>query len=155
MYKFLTTLENQIRVMKENMDITKIEQVIEALQNAKSVFVLGAGRSGFVAKSFAMRLMHCGFNVYVVGEKKVLMLASRALRRGVLGDAAVAPAAGTAAEKLPFLSLLRARTCCALRGGTPEGGGGGCVSGLPERRGSTRSVASMYALMSWFSIQGA
>ncbi len=68
MYKFLTTLENQIRVMKENMDITKIEQVIEALQNAKSVFVLGAGRSGFVAKSFAMRLMHCGFNVYVVGE---------------------------------------------------------------------------------------
>ncbi len=68
MYKFLEALENQIRMMKENMDITKIQQVIDALQNAKSVFVLGAGRSGFVAKSFAMRLMHCGFNVYVVGE---------------------------------------------------------------------------------------
>ncbi len=68
MYKFLTALENQIRMMKENMDTTKIAQVIDALQNAKSIFVLGAGRSGFVAKSFAMRLMHCGLNVYVVGE---------------------------------------------------------------------------------------
>jgi 6-phospho-3-hexuloisomerase len=29
---------------------------------------MGAGRSGFVAKSFAMRLMHLGYSVYVVGE---------------------------------------------------------------------------------------
>jgi 6-phospho-3-hexuloisomerase len=29
---------------------------------------MGAGRSGLVAKAFAMRLMHLGFSVYVVGE---------------------------------------------------------------------------------------
>jgi 6-phospho-3-hexuloisomerase len=29
---------------------------------------MGAGRSGLAAKAFAMRLMHMGFNVYVVGE---------------------------------------------------------------------------------------
>jgi 6-phospho-3-hexuloisomerase len=33
-----------------------------------TIFVAGAGRSGFVAKSFAMRLMHLGFYVYVFGE---------------------------------------------------------------------------------------
>lgn len=30
--------------------------------------MIGAGRSGFVAKAFAMRLMHLGYSVYVVGE---------------------------------------------------------------------------------------
>ena len=29
---------------------------------------MGAGRSGLVGKAFAMRLMHLGFSVYVVGE---------------------------------------------------------------------------------------
>ena len=29
---------------------------------------MGAGRSGLVAKAFAMRLMHLGFTAYVVGE---------------------------------------------------------------------------------------
>jgi 6-phospho-3-hexuloisomerase len=34
---------------------------------SKNVFVYGAGRSGLVAKAFAMRLMHLGINVHVVG----------------------------------------------------------------------------------------
>jgi 6-phospho-3-hexuloisomerase len=36
--------------------------------SAKRIYVTGAGRSGFVAKAFAMRLMHIGFDAYVVGE---------------------------------------------------------------------------------------
>ena len=39
-----------------------------ALANKRKILVVGAGRSGLVAKAFAMRLMHLGFNVYVVGE---------------------------------------------------------------------------------------
>jgi len=35
---------------------------------AKRVYVAGAGRSGFIAHAFAMRLLHLGFDVYVVGE---------------------------------------------------------------------------------------
>ena len=34
----------------------------------KSIFLAGAGRSGFVAKAFAMRLMHLGFYAYVFNE---------------------------------------------------------------------------------------
>lgn len=35
---------------------------------SKKVLVAGAGRSGFAVKAFAMRLMHMGFDAYVVGE---------------------------------------------------------------------------------------
>ena len=38
------------------------------LKEAKRIFVLGEGRSGLMGKAFAMRLMHGGFPVYVVGE---------------------------------------------------------------------------------------
>ncbi len=36
--------------------------------DARHVFVAGAGRTGYVARCFAMRLMHLGFPVHVVGE---------------------------------------------------------------------------------------
>jgi 6-phospho 3-hexuloisomerase len=45
-----------------------VSDILAAHQNKKRVFVMGAGRSGLVVKGFAMRLMHLGFNVYVVGE---------------------------------------------------------------------------------------
>ena len=44
------------------------EKFIQELLNAKRVYVVGAGRSGLVAKAFAMRLMHLGLHAYVVGE---------------------------------------------------------------------------------------
>lgn len=34
----------------------------------RRIFVHGEGRSGLMTKGFAMRLMHLGYNVYVVGE---------------------------------------------------------------------------------------
>ena len=52
--------------------------------NSDKIFVAGAGRSGFMVKAFCMRLMHMGFNAYVVGEtvtpnltdKDMLLIAS-------------------------------------------------------------------------------
>ena len=44
------------------------EQFMDALLNASRVYVTGAGRSGLIAKAFAMRLMHLGMESYVVGE---------------------------------------------------------------------------------------
>lgn len=34
----------------------------------KRIFILGAGRSGLMARGFAMRLVHIGYTVYVIGE---------------------------------------------------------------------------------------
>lgn len=44
------------------------EELADAILAAQTVFVAGAGRSGLAMKSFAMRLMHMGFDTYVVGE---------------------------------------------------------------------------------------
>ena len=44
------------------------EKLADAIIDAQRVFVAGAGRSGLAMKSFAMRLMHLGFDTYVVGE---------------------------------------------------------------------------------------
>ena len=66
--KFLDTLEKHVRSVKNELDMAKVQEVIDAIEGARSIFVMGAGRSGFVAKAFAMRLMHLGYNVYVVGE---------------------------------------------------------------------------------------
>ncbi|AEA46932.1 6-phospho-3-hexuloisomerase [Archaeoglobus veneficus] len=66
--RFLDTLGEQINSLKRELDPSQVEELIKAIEGANKIFVMGAGRSGFVAKAFAMRLMHLGYNVYVVGE---------------------------------------------------------------------------------------
>ncbi len=47
---------------------TLINILLDALQNNKKILIVGVGRSGLAGKAFAMRLMHLGFNVYVLGD---------------------------------------------------------------------------------------
>ncbi len=48
----------------------EVSRFLELLVKERSqrILVLGVGRSGLIGRSFAMRLMHLGFNVYVMGE---------------------------------------------------------------------------------------
>jgi 6-phospho-3-hexuloisomerase len=52
------------------VDPSQVERMLEEMIAAtgRRILVLGAGRSGLVGKAFAMRLMHLGFDVYVMGE---------------------------------------------------------------------------------------
>ena len=52
------------------LDMSRVEKLIEMLLDAKDkkIFVVGVGRSGFVGRAFALRLMNLGFNVYFLGE---------------------------------------------------------------------------------------
>lgn len=52
----------------ELLDEDVTNEFMNVLTESKNVFVLGAGRSGLVAKAFAMRLVHLGISAYVVGE---------------------------------------------------------------------------------------
>jgi len=56
----------------ESLNPEEVEGLIGLLIRAKKegrrVFVVGMGRSGFVGRAFALRLMNMSFNVYVVGE---------------------------------------------------------------------------------------
>lgn len=62
-------VENQKEAIVEFTEIIKTASNKRTSKNAKTtIFLVGAGRSGFVAKAFAMRLMHLGYYVYVIGE---------------------------------------------------------------------------------------
>lgn len=54
----------------DEMDESQVERMIQLLLDAldKKIFVVGMGRSGFVGRAFALRLMNLGFNVYFLGE---------------------------------------------------------------------------------------
>ena len=60
-------VENVMAVSAETNKESIIE-MMEILTSSKNVFLLGQGRSGLVARAFAMRLMHLEISVYVVGE---------------------------------------------------------------------------------------
>lgn len=52
------------------LDVDRVEKFIQMILDCKEkkIFVVGMGRSGFVGRAFALRLMNLGFNVYFLGE---------------------------------------------------------------------------------------
>jgi 6-phospho-3-hexuloisomerase len=54
----------------KELNMKEVERLIELLLEAKDkkIFIVGMGRSGFVARAFALRLMNLGFDVYFLGE---------------------------------------------------------------------------------------
>jgi 6-phospho-3-hexuloisomerase len=52
----------------ETDDPTALNRFADLISAAPRVFVLGAGRSGLALRMTAMRLMHLGYTVHVVGE---------------------------------------------------------------------------------------
>jgi 6-phospho-3-hexuloisomerase len=59
---------DNVRKVSDSLDSENIDQMNNILKTSQNVFVMGLGRSGLMARAFAMRLMHLGINVYVVGE---------------------------------------------------------------------------------------
>jgi 6-phospho-3-hexuloisomerase len=56
----------------EMVDLSQVDSLIDTLLKAyndrRKILVMGAGRSGLVGRAFAMRLLHLGFNSYVLGD---------------------------------------------------------------------------------------
>jgi 6-phospho-3-hexuloisomerase len=50
------------------LDQNQMTAFFQEMLSAKRVYVAGAGRSGFIAKAFGLRLLHLGYDVYIVGE---------------------------------------------------------------------------------------
>lgn len=68
MEHFLEPIVNEVQEVLSNVDVKELEVLIDYIQKDRRIFVDGEGRSGYVGKCFAMRLMHLGFEVYVMGE---------------------------------------------------------------------------------------
>jgi 6-phospho-3-hexuloisomerase len=59
---------SEIEAVIAQIDSEAIGHVTQAVDQAPRVFVVGEGRSGFMARAFAMRLMHLGITAYFVGD---------------------------------------------------------------------------------------
>lgn len=59
---------NEITSVINKVDKQEFDKALMAISKEKRIFVDGEGRSGLMAKGFAMRLMHLGYEVFVVGE---------------------------------------------------------------------------------------
>lgn len=65
---YLNVVAQEVSSVLAQIDRVKLEKIVSMLSGDKRVFVDGEGRSGFVGKCFAMRMMHLGYEVYVMGE---------------------------------------------------------------------------------------
>jgi 6-phospho-3-hexuloisomerase len=66
--EMMRLMASKIRSIANTIADKDVEKLLDELLKAKRIYVIGAGRSGLVAKAFAMRLMHLGLQAYVVGE---------------------------------------------------------------------------------------
>ncbi len=59
-----------VQEILSNVSKDQVEKMVNMMLEAKDhrILIIGVGRSGLIGKSFAMRLMHLGFHVYVMGE---------------------------------------------------------------------------------------
>ncbi|QIZ09354.1 6-phospho-3-hexuloisomerase [Priestia megaterium] len=64
----IETILIEVETVISQVPEEQLQGLAVELHKAKRIFIIGEGRSGLMAKSFAMRLMHLGANVYVVGE---------------------------------------------------------------------------------------
>ncbi|UOQ44985.1 6-phospho-3-hexuloisomerase [Halobacillus salinarum] len=64
----METILSEIQSVTSLIDEAELTEIAADLQRTGRIFVIGEGRSGLMAKSFAMRLMHLGAEVYVIGE---------------------------------------------------------------------------------------
>ena len=58
----------EVKDKLSKVDPAQTDALIDAIRSADRIFTAGAGRSLLMIRGFAMRLMHLGLTVYVVGE---------------------------------------------------------------------------------------
>lgn len=77
-----------VREALQSLDTSEVEKMLDLLLGVRDrrIMIIGAGRSGLVARAFAMRLMHLGFDVYVVGETITPALEEKDLLLAISGS---------------------------------------------------------------------
>ena len=102
LHNSIELIEREHQGVLASADLDAWAKVLPVLQQARRIFVIGNGRSGLAIRMAAMRLMHLGFVVHVVGDVTTPAIASGDLLLAVSGSgttAAVVRAAETARLK--------------------------------------------------------
>lgn len=93
-------VRDEINAAFQRVEPAQVAALVTELRLADRIFVSGAGRSGLVLKMAAMRLMHLGLTVHVVGETTAPAIRAGDLLLAASGSgttASVVKAAETAA----------------------------------------------------------
>jgi len=61
-------ITSQIRELLAPVPSRDIQRTVSLLMKANRLFVYGTGRSGLLGRAFAIRLVHLGFQAFVIGE---------------------------------------------------------------------------------------
>lgn len=132
-----TQVLNEINHVMQEVSEEQLQTALTFFHKNTRIFITGAGRSGFQAKSFAMRLMHIGYTDFVIGEtitpsiKKGdlwIAISGSGTTSGILKDTETAKKLGltilviTSDETSPLAQL--ADSCLIVPGATKTGAGG-------------------------------
>ena len=101
----IPTILKEVETVLSQVEQDQLQELAIQLQKAKRIFVIGEGRSGLMAKSFAMRLMHLGATVFVVGETITPSIEERDLLVAISGSGTTRNVVWTA-EKTKSLGCL-------------------------------------------------
>jgi len=66
--KSICYIQKKIKDILSSVSEKDIEKIKKLFFKSDRIFVYGAGRSGLVSKAFAIRLVHLGFQTFVIGE---------------------------------------------------------------------------------------
>ena len=95
----------ELRQVAERLDPARAARLAELIGESRGIFVAGCGRSGLMARAFAMRLMHLGRTAWVVGETAtpaigrgdlLIVCSGKGDKHSLLGHMRQAAAAGAA-----------------------------------------------------------
>jgi 6-phospho 3-hexuloisomerase len=67
-FESIKYIQEKIKDILDKVSNDDLKKVKELFLKSNRVFVYGAGRSGLVAKAFAIRLVHLGYYTFVIGE---------------------------------------------------------------------------------------
>jgi len=65
---FMEQMAESIRKTAVMLDQRDASTFFQRILTSRRIYIAGAGRSGIISRAFAIRLLHLGFDVYVVGE---------------------------------------------------------------------------------------
>jgi 6-phospho-3-hexuloisomerase len=66
--KILAQIHKELGTVLKGVDEKPVERLLDAVLAVEKVYLAGQGRSGLMARAFAMRLMHLGLTSFVAGE---------------------------------------------------------------------------------------
>ncbi len=66
--KVLSLIHKELKAVGDRVDEKPVEKLLDVILSVEKVYVAAQGRSGLMARAFAMRLMHLGLTSFVAGE---------------------------------------------------------------------------------------